>query len=144
MKKIFFTISLLAFSFAIGISTLAATTTTASSTASSTAASLACASSASETRDTALITAYTSMTASTTNALTTRKTALKNAWLITDKTARKTAVKKAWDAYKTDLAKTRRAFRNAKRTIWKNYTTTRKACKGIESDIYSEYVDSDM
>jgi len=89
---------------------------------------ITCIKNAIEKRDNAVISALNIFNSSVSLALTARKDALKAAWDLTDKAQRKEALKTAWGNYKTSLKDARTALREAKKTIWKQFYTDRKAC----------------
>ena len=97
-------------------------------------------------RDTSIIASWDAYATSAKTAITTRTTALKSAWGITDATQRKTAIKKTWSDYKTAISTARKTFNQSRKTDWQKFRTDRKTCKGVNpaDDATSESVDAQL
>ena len=72
--------------------------------------------------------AFATYSGKMTTALTARKTALHNAWGITDATARKSARDAAWTAYKTAAKAAHTELKTTKQKAWSDFKTASKAC----------------
>ncbi len=94
----------------------------------------ACMSTAVDTRDNAIISAEAALHMAWSTALTTRLTALKAGWALTDTTARRQAIKAAWKAYRPSHNAAWTAWRTARNTAWKTWKTDRKACGATAKD----------
>ena len=84
-------------------------------------------------RDGAIIAALGTYYTSVNSALTTRKTALTAAWLITDPKQREAAIKAAHEAFKGTWKKARNTMNDARKAAWKTFQTDAKACKAPPS-----------
>ena len=89
-----------------------------------------CMSTAVDVRDTAMINAYDSYSVSVKALLTTRRSALKAAWLVADADAREDAVLKAWVDFRTSLKTAKQTFKEARQKAWDTFKDTRKTCGG--------------
>lgn len=98
---------------------------------------LACVASAVDKRDTAVDNAWNTYSAAISSALTTRRDALKAAWVLTDVTARRTAVKAAWTSYSAAHRTAWNTWTAARRAAWKQFATDRKAC-GVKTSTTDE------
>jgi hypothetical protein len=105
---------------------------------------LPCMQTATQTRDTAIISAWTKLTSAVKTALTTRQSALKEAWAITDKTQRIAAIKKAWTDYKTAIKSARTTWAKDKKAAWQQFKTDAKNCRGNAEDKTSESIDNSL
>lgn len=65
-----------------------------------------------------------------TSAYTARKTALHDAWGISDNKQRNLAVKAAWKAFEAAQKSASQAWRTVRKDAWKAFHDARKACKG--------------
>jgi len=140
--------ALVAASFVASIAApaLAQTGTTTPATPVKKTINVACIQTAIETRDSAIINAVSAHASAQTSALSTRKTALKTAWAITDQKARREALRNAWKAFTTASQSARKTFRDAQHAAWKKFNTDRKACgtQGISDDTGNEGHDSQL
>jgi hypothetical protein len=91
-----------------------------------------CMQNAVEKRDAAMIAAFDAFHTSAAAALTTRKTALKDAWGKTGD-ERKAALKDAWKTFQDSWKMAAKTLREAKKTAWKTFRTEAKACGGTSS-----------
>jgi len=114
--------------------------------AAATAAMLACMQTAVTTRETALLKATEARYTAHKAALGSRKTALVEAWKLTDLKARRTAIKTAGVTYQKSLYEANKAFRAEKRAAWKQFYTDRKTCKanGNSGDAMTEGADASL
>lgn len=87
-----------------------------------------CMKAAVEKRENAVQSSLDSFYNSTKLALQTRKNELLSAWTISDNVQRKDAIKAAWKKFKESKKEAVKAFRNAKLSIWKQFSIDRKAC----------------
>ena len=94
----------------------------------------ACMATAVDKRDSAVITGVDTYHTSVATALSTRKDALKAAWLLIDPVARKTALKAAWSSFKGTWKNAAKALKTTRKGAWKQFDTDRKACHGLPSD----------
>lgn len=101
---------------------------------------LTCVRTAVSTRESAVRSAYSTLSTSYLAGLDTRAMALDAAWMMTDKTARKSAREAAWKAWNTTAKSAREAFRTARKTSWDAYRTSAKACKAPSSELESVMV----
>lgn len=98
----------------------------------------ACMTTAVDTRDTAIINAEAALHTAWSTALTTRMSALKAGWALTDQTARRQAIKAAWKTYKASHNTAWQAWRTTRNTAWKTWSTDRKACGAKTADDKTE------
>ncbi len=94
---------------------------------------IACAQTAVDARETSIMAGWSTFSTAVTNAYAARKTALHDAWAMTDKTARKTALKKAWSDFKTAKKNALSAWKATRDTAWKTFRTNTKNCRGDAS-----------
>ena len=138
------TLALLAVAFAVTLPALAHGTeshtqknTTASSTikmkknkSATTTVNLTCMQTAVDTREDALGTAFSTFHDDVEEALTARKTALHDAWGLTNKTERLSAVKSARETFKKSHGVALKDLKKARMTAWATFKTTAKtSCK---------------
>lgn len=97
-----------------------------------------------DTRDTAVLLAWDKYAEDVKSALKTRRTALKAAWALTDKTTRRTAIKGAWTDYRNAVKTTRESFKKAKKDAWTQWKLDSKAAKGNAEDDTSISVDNSL
>jgi hypothetical protein len=97
-----------------------------------------------DTRDTAVLLAWDSYATDIKSALGARKTALKDAWALTDKTTRRTAIKGAWTDYRNAVRTARETWRKAKKDAWTQWKLDSKAAKGNAEDNTSISVDNSL
>lgn len=97
-----------------------------------------------DTRDTAVLLAWDKYATDVKSALEARKTALKAAWALTDKTTRKTAIKGAWTSYRNAIKLARETFKKAKNSAWTQWKLDSKAAKGNAEDNTSISVDNSL
>jgi hypothetical protein len=89
-----------------------------------------CMQTAVDTREAALGTAWVTLHDEIEDALTARKTALHDAWGLTDVQARNTAIGKAWKTWKTDSKNIQKEFRTDRKASWETFRkTTKDSCK---------------
>jgi hypothetical protein len=101
-----------------------------------------CMQTAVDTRETAIAEVFTTFNTGIIAALTVRKTALHDAWGMSDATARNTAIKKAWTDWKTAKKTAHTKLKNDRKAAWDSFKTTAKtSCKvvtpkdeGLEKD----------
>jgi len=103
-----------------------------------------CMQNAVEKRDGAIITAWDKYTASVKSALEARKSALKSAWTITEKTERISAIRTAWANYKSSIKTTRQTWAKERKATWQTWKTDAKTCKGNAEDKTTESVDNTL
>jgi len=89
---------------------------------------LSCVQGAVDAREGALGQAFTTFSQAMTSALSARKTALHDAWGLTDNVARRTARKTAWTTYQSAAKAARTAVRSSRETAWADFKTASKAC----------------
>jgi len=91
---------------------------------------LSCMQTAIDTREDAIGDAFESFNDDVEAALAVRKTALHDAWGLTDKVARTTAVKNAWKTWKTDHKSAHSELKSERKAAWATFKTTAKSsCK---------------
>ena len=95
---------------------------------------IACVQKAVDKREDALIAGWTSFNTSMSAAYSARKTALHDAWGMSDATARKTAVKTAWENFKKSAKAARQAWKTARKNAWQTFRSDAKACKGAAAE----------
>jgi hypothetical protein len=108
------------------------TTTTASSTKKVKKAKVdaTCMQTAVDARESALSTAWDTYTASVKADLSTRKTALHDAWGLTDLKAQKKAITSAWKAWKKSAQDAHKELKADRKTAWDAFkSTTKTSCK---------------
>ena len=88
-----------------------------------------CVQTAVDTREATLGDAFNAFSSAESAALTARKSALHDAWGLSDATARRTARNKAWSDYRTANKAVFTALRTARKAAWSTLTTAEKACK---------------
>ncbi len=90
---------------------------------------LTCMQTAVDAREDALTTAFATFHDAVDTALAARKTALHDAWGLTDKTARLAAIKSARETYKKSHESALKALKKARGTAWETFkTTSKKTC----------------
>jgi hypothetical protein len=107
-------------------------TTTASSTKKVRKAKVdtTCMQSAVDTREAALITSWESFTEDISDALSARKTALSDAWGLTDIKAQNKAIASAWKTWKKASQDAHKALKSDRKTTWDTFKeTTKTSCK---------------
>lgn len=104
----------------------------------------ACVSAAVDKRDTALISLFSAFNTSVSTALTTRKDALKAAWLLTETSAREAALKAAWKAFNMTIRSARQTFKTAKKTAWETFKSEARACGTSSADPSGESADNQL
>lgn len=129
MKKVI-TISILSL-FALGVFTQAFAQTT---KPTSNATFLSCMQNAVEKRETSIIGAHNTFHASMSTILGARKTALVDAWKITDTGARNDARKQAWTSYRTDAKSAYGALKTNRHGAWGIYKQDRIVCGAPVTD----------
>lgn len=91
---------------------------------------LTCMQTAVDTREAAIGTAFDTMHTSVKAALSARKTALHDAWGLTDKSARQSAIKTAWKKWKTDNKGAHIKLRTERKMAWETFKkTVKNTCK---------------
>lgn len=103
-----------------------------------------CMSAAVDKRDTAITTAWNTLSSSMTATLSTRKDALKAAWALTDATQRNAALKAAWATASKSVKTARSTFKTARQAAWKTFKTDAKTCKQPSADAAGESTDNQM
>ncbi len=98
-------------------------------TASAPKMDLACVQNAVDVREGAIGDAFSSFTTSENTALSARKSALHDAWGMTDGKSRRAARDKAWSDYHIANKAAFAALRTAKKSAWSAFETASKACK---------------
>lgn len=91
-------------------------------------ANFACVQTAVDTRETAIGTAFSAFSSSVSSALSARKTALHDAWGMTDAKARREARNKAWSDFRTTNRAAYKTLRDAKTAAWKAFKEASRAC----------------
>lgn len=99
---------------------------------------IACVQTAVDKREDALITGWSAFHASISGAYSARKTALHDAWGMTDAAARKAAVKMAWGNFKKSAKTGRKTWKDARKSVWKTFRSEVKSCKGATADVSVE------
>lgn len=99
---------------------------------------IACVQKAVDKREDALGAGWTAFNASMTSAYGARKTALHDAWGMSDAAARKTAVKTAWETFKKSAKTARQAWKTARKNAWQTFRSESKACKGAQAEVSVE------
>lgn len=89
---------------------------------------LTCMQTAVETRDNAILQAWSTYSDGVTAELTARKTAFKAAWGDAEKKSRRKSLLTAWETWRKSRRSASQTFSQAKRTAWKEYTKSSKAC----------------
>ena len=112
--------------------------------AQTTAQNLACVQTAVDKREAAVGTAYDTYTTSIKTALATRKTALHNAWGVSEAKTRRLAIRDAWSAFRKSHKDARAAWHTARRSAWKTFETERRACKVPNSGVENSAVDASL
>jgi hypothetical protein len=143
MKKFLLVIALLAFTFSMGQIVLADNlldkekaldksrlVTNATSTTPSYPA--VCLQNAIAAREDGIITAYNTRSTAISVAMQTRKTALVEAWGMSDQKLRNKARKAAWDNYNKARRAARTTYNATNKSIWKTFHAAAKAC-GVKS-----------
>lgn len=100
---------------------------TATSTAES-AANIDCARRAASTRETAVSTAYSTLTACNIAAFNARKTAVDAAWSYTSRQERNNAITNAWNIFKNSAKICQTTYRQTIQTAWGDFKTKIKTC----------------
>jgi len=110
------------------------------------AVDLACMQNAVVKRDDKMIKAWDDKSIAIKTALTARRDALKSAWGITDAKVRAEALKKAWRDYRQTADKAHKAFKETKKSTWREFYKDRKECRGrgASEDKTTESVDSHL
>lgn len=91
---------------------------------------LTCMQTAIDTRETALISAFGDFKTSMDEALSDRKTALHDAWGISDRADRNKAIKTAWSDWRKDKKETYAELKSDRKTAWTTFAKTAKStCK---------------
>ncbi len=143
MKKILFVIALLAFTFSLGRIVLADNMSDkekameryrfATNTPTTTPTYPAvCLQNAIAAREDGIITAYNTRSTAISVAMQTRKTALVEAWGMSDQKLRSKARKTAWDNYNKARRTARATYNASNKSIWKTFHAAAKAC-GVKS-----------
>jgi uncharacterized protein YqgV (UPF0045/DUF77 family) len=97
-----------------------------------------------DTRDTSILLAWDKYSTDVKSALEARKTALRAAWALTDRTTRRTAIKGAWTTYRNAVKSARETWRKNKKAAWTQWKIDAKAAKGNAEDNTSESVDNSL
>lgn len=108
--------------------TTSTTTATATTTPRVRDVDLACMQKAVEKRENALIVAFEKFAVAKKQVFEKRKTALLTAWKIENKQERRDALRTAWQTSRKESQAAREAFHKARREIWAQFKTERKAC----------------
>jgi hypothetical protein len=97
---------------------------------SKTSVNLTCMQTAVDVREDAVADAFGDFNDDVETALAARKTALHDAWGLSDKTARNTAVKSAWTTWKAAKKSAHTDLKSARKAAWTTFKTTAKSsCK---------------
>lgn len=89
-----------------------------------------CMQSAVDTREASLVTAWESFTGDVSDALSARKTALHDAWGLTDVKAQNKAIASAWKTWKKSSQDAHKALKSDRKTAWDTFkSTTKTSCK---------------
>lgn len=93
---------------------------------------LTCMQTAVDIREDGIISAHTAYNTAIMSGLTARKSALHDAWGLTDGTVRKTAIKSAWSAWKSAHTDARADLKSSKKAVWTTFKATAKnTCKEV-------------
>ena len=92
-------------------------------------ANIPCVQSAVDVREGAIGDAFSAFSSAESAALSARKSALHDAWGLTDATARRTARNKAWSDFHAANKAAYTALRTAKKAAWSAFEAASKACK---------------
>lgn len=103
---------------------------------------ITCVGKAVSTREDAIISAWGKFDDAVTAVLTARKTALTNAWSLTDASARKSAVRSAWSTAKKDRKAATDTYKKERKAAWDDFKKAAKACGGDAGDDASDEKDS--
>ncbi len=95
---------------------------------------IACMQSAVDKREDAIIAAWSAFNTSMTSAHTMRKTALHDAWGMSDPAARRSAIKSAWENFRKSKKSAVQAWKAARKNAWKTFKSDAKKCKGVEAE----------
>lgn len=96
----------------------------------STTVNLTCMQTAVDTREASVGTAFNTLHTAVAAALAARKTALHDAWGLTDKVARNKAIKTAWMKWKVDNKAAHTKLRIDRKKAWETFTgTVKNTCK---------------
>jgi hypothetical protein len=95
---------------------------------------MACVQAAVDTREQAILTGLSAFTASLQSAFQQRKTALHDAWAITDTAQRKAAIKTAWQTFKQSKQTAQLTFKKARNAAWEAFRIATKTCGEKTSD----------
>lgn len=87
-----------------------------------------CVQAAVDVREASIGTAFTTFSTAVSAALSARKTALHNAWGLTDAKARRDARNKAWSDFRTANRAAYKALRDAKNATWKAFKEASRVC----------------
>jgi hypothetical protein len=88
-------------------------------------------------RESAIRSAYSTLSSSYITALDARAKALDSAWNLTDKSARKMARETAWSLWNSTAKSAREAFKVSRKSAWETYRTSAKACKVPSTEVES-------
>lgn len=94
----------------------------------------ACVQTAVDAREQAVLSAVTAYTSSLVSAFQQKKTALHNAWSITDTVQRKASVKSAWAAFTQSKKSAKKTYKDARQTAWSTFKKAAKLCNESMSD----------
>ncbi len=86
------------------------------------------------TRESALMSAWSSYASGMTSAYDIRKAALASAWGTTEAAARRTAVKAAWTTFRSSKKVTVKSWNDTRKSAWKAFRQSVKACKGAATE----------
>lgn len=101
---------------------------TATTTSVKPTTNIACVQAAVDVREQGIIDAWTTFNSSMISTLTTRKSALHDAWGMTDGTARRAARSAAWTTFQTSSRAAHTTLRTTREAIWNTFRTASKAC----------------
>lgn len=104
---------------------------------------LVCIQSAVSKRESAIGSAWSTLSSAITSALSVRKDALVAAWGVTNAKDRRIAIRTAWDVFAKSNRDARKVLKDARNSAWSQYKTDAKACKVPASEISGENMKND-
>lgn len=94
---------------------------------------LSCMQQAVSTRETTMLSAFSTYSQTVMTAFQQRMTGLQSAWTIADDTSRKNALKNTWTTYKSSLTNAQKQLQNTRKSVWKTFRDARKNCNAPSS-----------
>ena len=132
-------VATLAGSLLVGSNVLATTVTASAAPVTTKVAKptvdLTCMTTAVDKREDAIASENTTFASAWSAAYSARKSALDNAWTLTDAKARRIAIKSAWTAYAGSVKSARKTWNTDRSATWTAFKTDAKACHASASDM---------